>query len=181
MSAKPDTRETILEAAEEIVVAQGATHLTLDAVAARAGVSKGGLLYHFPTKEALLAGMIERLVTSFREEKLRLIDSGPECPGALLLAHVNVVTTKDERCSKVGAALLAAVANNPALIEPARQYIHSDMRAMFEGIADFPSAALLFLASEGLHHLKLLGIDPFRPEEYQQVCAELCRRVANVK
>ena len=54
------SRDRILDAAERLVVQTGASHLTLDGVAQSAGVSKGGLLYHFPTKEALLEGMIER-------------------------------------------------------------------------------------------------------------------------
>ena len=47
-------RERILEAAERVITEVGAAHLTLDAVAQAAGVSKGGLLYHFPSKESLL-------------------------------------------------------------------------------------------------------------------------------
>ena len=42
-------RERILDAAESVVIEQGVTGMTLDAVAARAKVSKGGLLYHFPS------------------------------------------------------------------------------------------------------------------------------------
>ena len=33
---------------------EGVVKLTLEAVAQRAGVSKGGLLYHYPSKEALI-------------------------------------------------------------------------------------------------------------------------------
>lgn len=47
-------RTTILQVACRLVRKLGASHLTLDAVAKEAGVSKGGLLYHFPTKEALI-------------------------------------------------------------------------------------------------------------------------------
>src|SRR5687768_15624169 len=47
-------RERILEAAERVVGDVGAARMTLEGVAQAAGVSKGGLLYHFPTKEALL-------------------------------------------------------------------------------------------------------------------------------
>src|SRR5215212_6184568 len=59
---RPSSRERILDAAAELVREVGAGRLTLDAVAERAGLSKGGLLYNFPTKEALLQGMLERIV-----------------------------------------------------------------------------------------------------------------------
>ena len=39
---------------------KGVAKLTLEAVAKEAGVSKGGLLYHFSNKEALIEGMIVR-------------------------------------------------------------------------------------------------------------------------
>lgn len=52
------TRARLLSAADQIAAESGAAGVSLDAVAARAGVSKGGLLYHFPTKVALLAGRI---------------------------------------------------------------------------------------------------------------------------
>jgi AcrR family transcriptional regulator len=42
----------------QVVQARGAGSLTLEAVADVAGVSKGGLLYHFPTKDALIDGMV---------------------------------------------------------------------------------------------------------------------------
>ncbi|HBF34148.1 TPA: hypothetical protein DDW35_06255, partial [Candidatus Sumerlaeota bacterium] len=67
--ARPDSKEAILDAAESVVLEHGASHMTLDAVAERAGVSKGGLMYNFPTKEALLTAMITRLGTE--GDKLR--------------------------------------------------------------------------------------------------------------
>ena len=59
---RKSSREKILDAAAELVSEIGSGRLTLDAVAERAGLSKGGLLYNFPTKEALLQGMIQRLI-----------------------------------------------------------------------------------------------------------------------
>jgi|GEM_PF-6563964 len=53
MGRQPNSREVILNAAEMVVVEVGAAHLTLDAVAQKAVVSKGGLLYNFPTKGSL--------------------------------------------------------------------------------------------------------------------------------
>ena len=47
MPAATDTRRRLLDAATAVVRRDGARALTLDAVAAEAGVSKGGLLYHF--------------------------------------------------------------------------------------------------------------------------------------
>lgn len=58
-------RERILDAAEELITA-GQVPPALDAVAAAAGVSKGGLLYHFD-KQSLLRALVARAVQRFDE------------------------------------------------------------------------------------------------------------------
>lgn len=55
------TKQKLLDAATDIIMNQGVHQLTLDEVAKTAGVSKGGLLYHYASKEALLTAMVERL------------------------------------------------------------------------------------------------------------------------
>jgi len=48
-------RTQVLEAALSVVEDHGANHLTMDAIAAKSGFSKGGVLYHFASKQLLLA------------------------------------------------------------------------------------------------------------------------------
>ena len=52
------SRETLFRAALRVALEQGFGHVTLALVAERAGVSKGGLLYHFPTKRKLIEAML---------------------------------------------------------------------------------------------------------------------------
>ncbi|EHR60301.1 TetR/AcrR family transcriptional regulator [Saccharomonospora cyanea] len=59
---RPSSRELVLDAYEGVLIEHGPTAVTLDAVAARAKVSKGGLLYHFGSKEALLDGLLDRVL-----------------------------------------------------------------------------------------------------------------------
>jgi AcrR family transcriptional regulator len=56
--ARSSKRIQLLKSAANIVNEQGIEYLTLDAVAKRAGVSKGGLLYHFNNKAALIQGLV---------------------------------------------------------------------------------------------------------------------------
>ncbi|MBR2077249.1 MAG: TetR/AcrR family transcriptional regulator, partial [Exiguobacterium sp.] len=55
------TKQKLLDAATDIIMNHGVHQLTLDEVVKTAGVSKGGLLYHYPSKEALMTAMVERL------------------------------------------------------------------------------------------------------------------------
>jgi AcrR family transcriptional regulator len=67
MPRPPAARDKLLAAFEQLVLAEGERAATLDAVAGAAGVSKGGLLYHFPHRRALVDAMLQRL-----EELLQL-------------------------------------------------------------------------------------------------------------
>src|SRR3954466_14733340 len=66
--ARGDTRARLLDAASAVVRRDGAQALTLDAVAAEAGVSKGGLLYHFRSKHELLEAMVTGGAAHFEHE-----------------------------------------------------------------------------------------------------------------
>ena len=52
------TRNALLDAAAEVVRVDGVSNLTLDRVAEVAGVSKGGLLYHYPNKQSLVSACL---------------------------------------------------------------------------------------------------------------------------
>src|SRR5262245_969533 len=64
-------REMILEAAIRVAARDGLLAMTLDGVAREAGVSKGGLVYHFPSKDALVTGLLEH----FADKKDRAIEA----------------------------------------------------------------------------------------------------------
>ncbi|WEX85962.1 TetR/AcrR family transcriptional regulator [Sinorhizobium garamanticum] len=58
-------RQQLLEVAARLSLEQGIGAVTLDAVSQAAGVSKGGLLHHFPNKLALLDGLFDELIARF--------------------------------------------------------------------------------------------------------------------
>ncbi|OAI43404.1 hypothetical protein AYO41_01950 [Verrucomicrobia bacterium SCGC AG-212-E04] len=117
-------RDRLLDAAASLVPRRGAGELTLDAVAEHAGVSKGGLLYHFPSKDALIQAMIARMVDAFNFELQAQIAKEPAGPGRITRAIIKVgfdhpkeMLQKEEKLRR---ALLAAVSSKPSLLEPVR-------------------------------------------------------------
>lgn len=73
------TRDRLLDAFETLLVTAGSRSATLDAVASAAQVSKGGLLYHFHSKDELVEGMLDRLREQGKTdvEKMRTAPQGP--------------------------------------------------------------------------------------------------------
>lgn len=61
MTSQPSARARVLAAYQDLLISDGPQAATLDAVAGAAGVSKGGLLYHFKSKEALIEGLLAQL------------------------------------------------------------------------------------------------------------------------
>jgi AcrR family transcriptional regulator len=84
MSRPPLARERVLDAFERILLEDGERAATMDATARTAGVSKGGLLYHFASKDALESGIIERLA-ALVDEDIAAMTSDPEGPVAYFL------------------------------------------------------------------------------------------------
>lgn len=169
-------RERILDAAEKLVVRDGAGHLTLDAVAQAAGVSKGGLLYHFPTKDALLAGMIDRHV-DLLDARCAVERAGlpPACASSEIKAWiVGVLEAQPER-EEVGAALFAAAANNPALLDGVRLRYAEHVQRL-EALGDsFGRAAVILLAVDGLMLGEAWRITPYTASQRARIVAELLR------
>jgi AcrR family transcriptional regulator len=81
------TRELIFQACSQILRREGLISLTLEAVANEAGISKGGLLYHFPNKEALIEGLFEYHNNIYENRLQELVDLEGNSPGAYLRAY----------------------------------------------------------------------------------------------
>ena len=80
-------KQVVLDAAARVVQQTGAGHLTIDAVAQEAGLSKGGVLYHFPNKRALLEGMLSSLISSI-DERARHDINNPDDEAGMLRALI---------------------------------------------------------------------------------------------
>ena len=176
---RPSSREAILDAAETVVLAAGATHLTLDAVAERAGVSKGGLLYNFPSKEALLQAMGDRNIQRLGQDHAAALAQLPPGPGCGLKAFVHMIAQKSMCCEKrLGGSLLAASANNPKLLEPVHRF-HRWRLEMVDDAAQaglpFERAAVASLALDGMCLLEMLGLSPFSADQRARILDDLLR------
>ncbi len=144
-------RDRLLDAAAALAVRRGAKDLTLDAVAEAAGVSKGGLLYHFPSKDALLTAMIEQMVSRFAVEHAEALAREPAGePGrwtrALLTSFFRLPPREMAERHRQCGALLAAVAENPRLLDPVRVFYRA-WRQEVEHDGLPPEKALLALAA----------------------------------
>ncbi len=156
---RSDTRQMILQAAADVVRTRGAGSLTLEAAADTAGISKGGLLYHFPTKDALIEGMVADVLARFEADVETAVESEPPGMGRWLRAFVKMTFAADPE-HDVSAGLMAAAAVNPELLAPVGSYFaHWQERATSDGI-DPTVATMVRLAADGLWFADLFAAAP---------------------
>ena len=101
-SKQPDqVRAQLLRVAIELIVSEGYESLTLDKVAKRAGVSKGGLQYHFSSKAVLLRGVCESLKEMFVPMFDEALAHEPVSPKQATRAYIRVCFAEiDPLCTK---------------------------------------------------------------------------------
>ena len=169
-------RDRILEAAERVVAEVGAARLTLDLVAQAAGVSKGGLLYHFPSKESLLGALAQRYVQSMEHciEAAKGSISERD-PSRDLKACILGILGRDPRSKAMGAALLATAANDLTLLEVIRERLGGYNQELAASSADFARAAIVMLAIDGLMMRESLRISPFTDKQREDVVSALMK------
>ncbi|WP_420470845.1 TetR/AcrR family transcriptional regulator [Brevundimonas sp. FT23042] len=172
----PDmTRAEVLEKALEVMAEVGAKGFTLDAVAARTTVSKGALLHHFPSKTALLEGVVDHLGAMFSEAIFAEAARDPQPYGRLARAYlrvtINDAVTPDDM--SIGRAILAACALEPSLRD---RWTAATAAARADDPTDpvgADDALLLRLVADGLWMSDIFGVYPVSPEQRQALLSLL--------
>jgi AcrR family transcriptional regulator len=137
-------KDDLLDAAESLLEDQGAQGLTLAAVAECAGVSKGGLLYHFGSKEALIKSMIERLIDEFDT----LVAAQDETTYTRAYLKATFAAVDSGRLRRW--AVVTGAAGDPTLLAPLREAM---ARWHLQGVDDEPdpvASRIVRLACEGI-------------------------------
>jgi len=172
---KTNTRDSILTAASHIVQTEGILELTLEAVAKQAGLSKGGLLYHFPSKEELISGMVDHVIAHYIDNIEKEAEQDPVVKGRWTRAFIKETFHQGVTSQKMNAGLLAAAAYNPEFLQP-MQDAYSDWKQKIEddGLEE-TTATILRLAVDGLWFSELFGLAPLSTEQRENVYKRLMK------
>jgi len=156
---RKSSRERILAAAAELACEIGPGHLSLDAVAQRAGVSKGGLLYNFSSKAKLLEALVEKHLDDFNVALTETESRQRSEKNSVLAACIELLATEREQCKPPPLGVLAAMVENPELLAPIRRFKRNLLDRMKANAANEDDALLVYLALEGMRSLRLFDAD----------------------
>jgi len=143
-------RRALLDCAAQIAAEQGAQAITIQAVAERAGVTKGGLLHHFDSKQALLAAVFSDLLDQMDREIDRSMAGDTVMRGRFTRAYVRACFSDrvlGER--SLWAALSVAIVSEPALRTLWSAWLDGRMARHVETDGD-PALVAVRLAADGV-------------------------------
>ena len=171
MNRPPKARDKILEAARRIVESRGAGHLTFDELSTESGVTRGGITYHFKTKEALLRGLIEADMSDWEAEAGQLAKDC-SCPReAQILGQIRCnLDTRDEGHHRFVSGLMSAAITDPTLLDPIRNWQKQKFADWAWNDADL-FRYLLVLAAEGAFWQDFFDLNPLPAEARARVKA----------
>jgi len=166
--ARPSRRETILDAFQDLIVEVGAANVTLDDAAARAGISKGGLLYHFPSKSDLFSGLCDRLAEAIDNAIAEAPDDQAGLVRWYLSAATDVAVGKDTLWLALFAATHAVDDHVAALLGELFARYATPLRALPGFLGEH-----VRLVGDGLYFNALVGGPLPAPNDLEQITATL--------
>jgi AcrR family transcriptional regulator len=165
------TLASILTAAKALIDRRGVGSLTMDAVAAEAGVSKGGLLHHFRSKEALIAGLVARKMQDMRERQAKEEEAVAGAPNAALLGVIRQSASQYSDESGFPTSLLVAAVQDAACLAEIRAMMAGDLARIGAESPRPDEGRMLFFATLGLMLSRALGFSSLADDEARQLFA----------
>jgi len=150
MAQKTSAKEAVLDAFERVVIDRGERAATLEAVAVEAGVSKGGLLYHFGAKKDLVEGLVGRM-TGLAETDLEQLRDAPDGIVSRFIRSSVVIGTPFDS-TYIAMTRLAQSGLYPEA-NASLAGVEQGWRALIEGAVGDPAVArLVLLVGDGLYY-----------------------------
>lgn len=161
MSAKAKSKRIhIVKSAMKLILTVDFKALTLDAVAKEAGVSKGGLLYHFPSKDALLQGITVYIFDEFTDMFHSYADSDSRKHGRWCRAYIQASRDDLKHNSMLNVGVMSSALLEPVFVESMNNSYAYWFDKMGEDGLDPVMVNLIRLTIDGLYYSKMYRIKP---------------------
>ncbi|MBF5080903.1 TetR family transcriptional regulator [Quadrisphaera sp. INWT6] len=176
-----ETRAQVLRAAAEVVAERGGS-AGLEEIASRAQVTKGGLLYHFGSKEALMRAVAQRLLDEFADDVAAALThepddgaSGRPAPGRLTRAYARATldSAADAERTRRATTLLVHLQTDPAVAAMMQADAESWRERLLADGLDPLVATLAIAAADGICMAPLYGDAPLVEDRERVVEAVL--------
>ncbi len=168
------TRDAAIQAALTIIARDGPARLTIDAIARESGISKGGVLHQFRTKQEVLRALLDyerEYFAAIRQDYLAELATGRPEPN--LTAEIAISHTLVTKASPAAVAILGAIAEEPDLLAGVREQAKDTIKLLKAEATDPDLALLRWAAARGLALMGLFGLDPLSEQERERLFKRL--------
>jgi AcrR family transcriptional regulator len=157
---RDSARESILTAFQELLIDTSGSGASLDAVARVAGVTKGGLLYHYGSRDGLETALIDRLETlaDAEYERMRTAPAGAAAYYVSLVEYVN--SPLDRAALAVGTLARRNLRARRMVVQMRRRYFE----ILNDDLHDPELARATMLLTDGLYYDATTIGEPFENE-----------------
>jgi AcrR family transcriptional regulator len=149
LERRPSRKQDLIKAAVRVVLDDGVAGLTIDAVARQAGVTKGGVQYHFASKDQLITELLTDALSAMDQALEEVVSADPTA-GAWHRAYVGLILWGLSDYDRCVAALMTSLGPGDPLGRPYdTMAAHWRQRAGADGIDPAMSLVVRF-AADGL-------------------------------
>ncbi|WP_237165231.1 TetR/AcrR family transcriptional regulator [Pandoraea vervacti] len=138
-------------------------------MAERAGISKGGLVYTFATKDALVLAILEREIARFQDAVRRRLGDAQADPVEWALAYIDEALGEDDATTQKAAFLVTALVHAPEMLEPVRRHYDALLEPLRSNRAPVGEVRQALLAVEGAFLLRGFGLADLTEDEHQSI------------
>lgn len=172
--AKSIDRDQMLDVVERIIIQNGASALTIEAIAKAMGISKGGVQSCFGNKKGIINALIERWNRRYDEacRKKTGKDPGEASPVERIKEHVTI-TSEEESLLQSAACHLIILLESTELRDWLKRWHDERIGALTGGTEEDRRARIAYLATEGAFFLKYFGIATFSEQEWKDVFSDI--------
>lgn len=171
----PSTKHKIIEATKEVILDNGIDQFTLEAVAQQADISKGGLLYHFASKDDLIEAMNEHAAKDFRKLVMTYVETGESFHAAYVLA--TKYTLDNQSILQITTSLLAALSINRDLLYIWQEEYIFIQKALEKETIDRTTTLLVKAVCDGLWFSALFPFQFMSEIEQKEILSYLLLRL----
>jgi AcrR family transcriptional regulator len=138
IAPKEAVRDSILDATDRLLARFGYRKMTVDDIAAEAGIGKGTIYLHFASKEEVVLSHVDRIVDRLKQQHLAVIarsdNTAPERIRQMLLARVLFRFDSIQHYTQSLNDLLAAL--RPGLLARRAKYFEEEAQLFAEVLND---------------------------------------------
>lgn len=162
-------RQLILNTAIQYILENDLNSLTLDGIAQKASISKGGLLYHFKNKNELQLAVAEEIINEFLEAYETIVEQERGAG-----KHIRAFILASQQDLHAGARFNVAIQimqNSNTNITEMYECLMNDL--LQENDIDASTVQLIRLTIDGLYYSRLLNILPVSDRVTDEVIEKL--------